>query len=850
MSEMALLGPATGGAPPPPLRLLQAPPAPKPPTPVPRLEIPRYSLAAARVLERQLGLSHVMGQILVRRGLADSGKARAFLQAREAHEPSGFAGLDAALETIRRHVDSGARITVHGDYDVDGICATAIMVRALRSLDANVGWFLPSRVDDGYGLSRATVDRLAARGTALLVTVDCGITALGEVEAARAAGVEVVITDHHQPGADGALPACPIVHPAVCGYPCPELCGTAVAYKLALALGAPTAADDAELVALATVADLVPLRGENRRLVRDGLHALASTAKPGLRALMAVTKADPSALDAGTLGFRLAPRINAAGRMRRPDAALELLLTDDDERAGEIAAELDAVNFERRAVEQRILWDAEAQVAGLGSRSAYVLAGEDWHPGVIGIVASRIVERHHRPTILVAFDGGLGTGSGRSIPGFDLLEALHACAPTLERYGGHRAAAGLTMRRELLERLCAGFEAHAAEVLSPELLEPVERVDAIVSGAELGLGLAEELQALEPCGIGNPAPRLLITGARFADVRPMGDGRHARFSVASGGVRARAVAFGCDGRVAEDLQRPQDATFKLERNAYNGAVEPRLVLRHARACAPDAIDVAGEPRDYVAAVLQELAEVPEGGGLHELAEAPEARAAPSVADLRHGAGRRVVIDRRGESPIAVLADTVASGEPVLALCADVPRRLSGLRTRAGGFTLAAHHTLERNPRLVRDFGHLVALDPPSGHAARERLTDHGGFTYLAWGEAELRFAEQMHELEYGLRASLAALYRALRDRGRAAGEELGCLLRGDGPHGRSAALAARLIRVLAELELVSLDRDLPALAIAGRAPTALERSPSYRVYAQRYEDGRQFLSSANHRPSA
>jgi len=841
--DEAPAAPDLSAAPPPSLPPSPAEPAmaAAPRTVVPRLEIPRYSLAAARALEHELGLSHVMGQILVRRGLADPREARAFLRAGEAHEPSGFGGLDAALKTIRRHVASGARITVHGDYDVDGICATAIMVRALRSLDANVGWFLPSRIDDGYGLSRATVDRLAARGTALLVTVDCGITAVAEVEAARSAGVEVVITDHHQPAADGTLPGCPIVHPAVCGYPCPELCGTAVAYKLALALGAPTAAEDAELVALATVADLVPLRGENRRLVREGLHALASTAKPGLRALMAVTQADPSALDAGTLGFRLAPRINAAGRMRRPDAGLELLLTEDGERAREIAAELDAVNLERRAVEQRILWEAEAQVTGLGPRCAYVLAGENWHPGVIGIVASRIVERHHRPTILVAFDGGLGTGSGRSIPGFDLLGALHACAPTLERYGGHRAAAGLTMHHELLERLRSGFEAHAEATLSPELLEPVERVDAIVSGAELGLGLAEELEALEPCGIGNPAPRLLVTGGRFADVRPMGEGgRHARFSVASGGVRARAVAFGCDGRVAEDLQTPQDATFKLERNAYNGAVEPRLVLRHARPCAPAAIEVAGEPRDYVDAVL------------HDLAGTPGARTATprDGVDLPQGAGRRVVIDRRGESPIAVLADAVASGEPVLALCADVPRRLSGLRTRAGGFTLAGHHALERDPRLARGFGHLVALDPPSGHAARERLTDHDGFTHLAWGEAELRFAEQMHELEYGLRASLAALYRALRDRERAAGEEFEHLLRGDGPHGRSAALAARLIRVLAELELVSLDRNLPALAIAGRAPTALERSPSYRVYAQRYEDGRQFLSSANHRPSA
>jgi single-stranded-DNA-specific exonuclease len=282
--------------------------------------------------------------------------------------------------------------------------------------------------------------------------------------------MDVVVTDHHASRADGELPDCPIVHPAVCHYPCQELCGTGVAYKLAQALGAVTAAEDIELVALATVADLMPLRGENRRLVREGLAALANTAKPGLQALMEVSRADPSGLDTQTLGFRLAPRINAAGRLRRADAGLELLLTGDRRRAAEIAAELDAVNLERRAVEQRIVWEAEAQVAELGPRPAYVLAGEDWHPGVIGIVASRIVERHHRPTILIALGEEPAQGSGRSIPGFDLLAALHAGAEHLERYGGHRAAAGLSIGSESIAAFRAAVEGHAEAVLTPELL--------------------------------------------------------------------------------------------------------------------------------------------------------------------------------------------------------------------------------------------------------------------------------------------------------------------------------------------------------------------------------------------
>ena len=829
---------------------------PKPAQPAPRLELAPYDLTAALTLERELGVSHVLAQVLVRRGLSDVSAARAFLHPTEAHDPSAFAGIDRAVGMIERHVRAGSRIVVHGDYDVDGVCATATMVRALRALGADVGWYLPDRLTDGYGLALETVRRLAAGGTALLITVDCAITAVDEVAAALAAGVEVVVCDHHAPRADGRLPDCDIVHPAVCGYPCVDLCGTGVAYKVAQALGAPGVEDDIELVALATVADLMPLVGENRRLVREGIRALSRTARPGLRALMTVAKADPSALDTRALGFRLAPRINAAGRLRRADAGLELLLTDDEQRAGEIAAELDRVNTERRAVEQRIVWEAEAQVAEFGERRAYVLAGEDWHPGVVGIVASRIVERHHRPAVVVALDGDVGSGSARSIPGFDLLGALHATAEHLERYGGHRAAAGMTVQRDRIDGFRRALEDHAEAVLPDDLLIARERVDAIASGCELGLDLAEELELLEPCGMGNPRSRLLVPGARLRDPRPMGDGRHLRFVVGSGGINARAVAFGCDGKLGVEPDEPADATFRLERNFWNGAVEPRLVLGHARPCAPDAIELLGEPDDYLGAAL----------------DASDLDPLPA----RSVAGARTVLDRRGHSPLAVLRDALAAGGGVhadgggvlgdgggvlgdgggvlgdgggvLGVCADAPRRLSGLSSRVGGFALISYHALARDPVVAQRFVHLVALDPPTSSAARDILAAGRGFAHLAWGEPELRFAQQMHELEYGLRASLVAFYRALRLRGRVTGQELEHLLRGDGPHARPARLAARLVKVLAELELVSLDRDLPALAIAGAAPTALERSPAFRVYAQLYEDGRRFLSSPNHLP--
>jgi single-stranded-DNA-specific exonuclease len=817
----------------PPLRAVPPPGPPRRPTP--RLEIRPYDLGAALRLERELGVSHALAQVLVRRGLSDPAAARIFLDARVTHDPGALGAIDEAVATISRHIANRTRITVHGDYDVDGICASALLIRALRSVGAEVDWFLPGRLEDGYGLSSATVARLAERGSSLLLTVDCGITAVAEVAEARAAGLEVVVSDHHAPRADGRLPACPIVHPAVGGYPCAELCGTGVAFKLAQALGAATAEEDIELVALATVADLMPLRDENRHLVRRGLGQLANTAKPGVRALMEVARVDPSALDAHAIGFRLAPRINAAGRLRRPDAGLELLLTGDSERAIEIAAELDALNAERRAVEERTSWEAEAQIAELGERSAYVLAGEGWHPGVIGIVASRITERYHRPAILVALNGGEpARGSGRSIPGFDLLAGLHAVAGDLIAYGGHRAAAGLSVAPERIAALADAFERHAAAALTEDLLVPVERVDAIVSGSDLGLRRAEELRRLEPCGVGNPSPCLLVPGARFENARTLGDGRHVRFSVISAGSRASAVSFGCDGKLPGEAGEPVDATFRLERNEWRGVVEPRLVLRHGQACAPEPIEILGEPEDYMQAAFEEL------DALLDECDAPL-----DEVMTRETTQRREILDRRGESPLAVLADAIATGERVLAVCADVPRRVDGLSARAGGFALTSYHALEREPREVAQ---LVALDPPASVASEVLLRAGCGVTHLAWGEPELRFAWQIHELEYGLRASLVALFRGLRHREAVAGEELERLLHGDGKHGRPARQAGRLIRVLAELELVSLDRDLPALKLVSEAPTALERSPAYRAYVRRFEDGRQFLSSARLRP--
>ncbi len=556
-----------------------------------RLEIVPCAAEDVALLATELGVSPVTAQVLARRGLADPRSASSFIAADEEHPCEAFAGIAQIVELILGHVCAGSRITVHGDYDVDGVCSTAVLVRALRSLRANADWYLPDRSSDGYGVNARTVAKLAQRGTGLLITVDCGITAVAEIAAARAAGMDVVVADHHTPPV-GELPQALILHPRLCSYPCAELCATAVAYKLALALaqasGRPvsTVAEDLDLVALATIADSVPLQGENRTLARSGLRALARTTKPGLRALMTCARVDPSRVDERAVSFGLAPRLNAAGRLYRADAALELVLTEDTVRAAQVADELNRANEERRDAETRVLFEAEAQVAALPKRAAYVLSGAGWHGGVIGIVASRLVERHHRPFALVALTGDVGKGSARSIEGFDLIGALTACDSHLRRYGGHRGAAGLELERAALEDFAAAFDAHAARMLRPEDLSPRVRVDAVAAGGELSLELAEELRSLAPFGRGNPAISLLLRAARASDLRTMGEGRHLRFTLHADGSRMNAVAFGFGGRSAikRELARERtfDGVFRLEVNEWNGITEPRLNLVHVQ----------------------------------------------------------------------------------------------------------------------------------------------------------------------------------------------------------------------------------------------------------------------------
>jgi single-stranded-DNA-specific exonuclease len=546
-----------------------------------------YSQAEALALARRLAISETTARVLVRRGYGDPDAAARFLAAGDpGHDPYSLGAMEAACERIRDAIAKKERICVHGDYDADGICATALAVHVLRHLGADVGWHLPSRFDEGYGVAGETLARLAEEGCGLVLTVDCGITAVHEIAEARALGLDVIVTDHHRPR--DVLPDCPIVATRPSDYPFPELCGTGVVWKLGQALVGRHSEElkrHLDLVAVATISDVVPLLDENRFLAAQGLKALARTQKPGLRALMRSAGVDPAAVDAGAIGFRLAPRINAAGRLSRPEAALELLLTDDERAAAELAGRLEELNRERQAVEDRILREAVEQVESWPEarrrRRGYVVAGESWHEGVIGIVASRLVERFHRPVVLIAGTEREWKGSGRSLAAFDLHGALSACTEHLARYGGHRAAAGLSIEPGRIDAFAEAFAARADEELTEADLRPPTVVDAVVGGRELTLELCMELGRLAPFGLGNPAVTLLLASSELSDVATTADGKHLRFRVAHRDRPAgSAIAFGL-GRQADRARRQAryDVVFRLEENRWNGTVAPQLVVR-------------------------------------------------------------------------------------------------------------------------------------------------------------------------------------------------------------------------------------------------------------------------------
>lgn len=551
--------------------------------------------AAVARLQQELHLPEPLCRLLAGRGLADIDGAKVYLRPRldQLHDPCLMLDLERAVERLCRAIDHGEKILIHGDYDVDGMCSTTLMTRTLRMLGGTVVPFIPRRIEDGYDLGAAGVDAALRAGVGVVVTCDCGTSAHEPVRALQSAGIDVIISDHHLPSG-GQLPAAfAILNPkrAGCTSPDRDLAAVGVAFKLALALIRKRGGNEnavygmLDLVALATIADIAPLRGENRVLARYGLKMLNETQNVGLRALIRASGLADRPITAGRVGFILAPRLNAVGRLGHAIRGVELLLSTDEHRAIALARDFEELNERRQEVDRATLVRARELMSSADLDDTYgiVLAEEGWHPGVIGIVASRLVEEFGRPTVLVALEGDVGKGSGRSISAFDLHAGLSECRDLLLRFGGHRSAAGITIARNRLPAFAERFNAIARARLTPEDLVPELRADLDVSLGELTLQLEALLRHIEPCGVGNPSPVLVARNLTVAAPPKIVGREHDHLKLwlsDAAGAHIEALGWGMAKRAGEaELGSTIDVAFRLESDEWNG--EKRLQARLA-----------------------------------------------------------------------------------------------------------------------------------------------------------------------------------------------------------------------------------------------------------------------------
>jgi single-stranded-DNA-specific exonuclease len=755
--------------------------------------------ATVRRLAAKLGVSELLAQVLVRRGLADPDAARAFLHPEfRVHDPYLMAGMAEARARVDQALRRSEPIAVHGDYDADGITATFLLVSVLQELGADVSWRLPNRFSEGYGVSAAAVDELGEAGVKLLITVDCGINARDEVARAQALGMDVIVTDHHE--LEGDLPGCTVVSPKLGGYPCVHLAGVGVAFKLAHALleergdelvDLPLALRPyADLVAVGTIADVVPLSGENRVLTTIGLGRLRSLPRPGLAALLEVA-GGKGTVDAGAVGFRLGPRLNAAGRLEDASLALELLGAPDRETALPLALRLNELNRERQTIEAAMLEAAVAMVPD-PLPPALVLSAPDWHEGVVGVVASRVAERFHRPAILLSEGKDVAKGSGRSIPAFDLLGAVERSSDHLIAFGGHRAACGLRLDCAAIPAFRDAFTAEAAASLGPDDLLRVRQVDAVVGGDELSLGLVDELELLAPHGFGNRQVTLLLRGAEVVAPRLTRDKRHAQYRVRCEAASCQAIHFNFDD--LGELQTPgrHDVALALSKNEYNGAVSAQVQVRSLYRLEPSRTDVCATVCDLScrerlcgAALWRELL----GGDGAATPRGDQAGGDAAAAAALHAAraeGR--LVDRRGRPPLSQLESLLAGGERTLVLVADVGRRrpllsrdvlTPGLGVagayaqpacaqRAAGLSdagvvVATPEVALADPGFARTFVHVVLLDPPYTPAmwAGLAVAAPQAWLHALWGPAEAEFAGRVRESQLDLDATMRRVWKTL-----------------------------------------------------------------------------------------
>jgi single-stranded-DNA-specific exonuclease len=561
----------------------------------PRWEMEPCDEAATALLAAALNIDPAVARLLCQRGFTDPERAGRFLNPSldHLHDPMLLADMSVAVERIMAALARGERIGIHGDYDVDGITSTVILRRALEMLGADVEHFIPERLKDGYGLQPAAIDRLHAGGVSLVISVDCGIRGADAARRARELGVDLVITDHHEPDTE-LPPALAVINPKRhdCRYPDKYLAGVGVALKLVQALCRRAGREQLmpgfiKVAAIGTLADVVPLVGENRVIAKLGLDLLSKGPhKIGLRSLIDVCGLSGKTIDSYHIGFMLAPRVNAAGRMSTPDIATRLLLAQDESLAEDVrqlALQLDSENVRRQEEEAEILAAAKKVVQtdpDVGARSVLVVAGDGWHRGVIGIVASKLVDAFHRPAIVLSVEDGVAHGSCRSIPKFDMLGALERCAPLLTRFGGHKQAAGLALDADRIRALRLAVNAVADETLGPEDLMPRLRIDGSLTFRGITGGVAAGVAALAPFGAGNPRPIFAARGVEIIDGPRKLKERHLKMALKQDGRIFRAVAW----RAAErhdyltEHKGALDVAFSLEQNQYNGETYVELTL--------------------------------------------------------------------------------------------------------------------------------------------------------------------------------------------------------------------------------------------------------------------------------
>ncbi|RIW37659.1 single-stranded-DNA-specific exonuclease RecJ [Bacillus salacetis] len=548
-----------------------------------------HSEANSRKLQEELNLPPIVSKLLANRGIHDIDEAKTFLYGEDQpfHDPYLMMDMGKAVERVKKAIESGEAILIFGDYDADGVSSTSTMMQTLLDLGAEAHFYIPNRFTEGYGPNENAFRWAAEEGFSLIITVDTGIAALKEAQLAKELGVDLIITDHHEPGPE--LPeALAILHPKREGstYPCSDLAGVGVAFKFAHALYGTFPEHLLDLAAIGTIADLVPLKGENRAIAKKGLEKMRTSQRPGLKALCKAAKAQMNEITEETVGFAIAPRINAIGRLGDADPAVDLMLSNDLEESTAIAQEIDGINKERQTIVNEMTQEAVEMVNTefpLTENSVLVIGKEGWNSGVVGIVASRLVEKFYRPVIVLSFDSEKGTakGSARSISGFDLFKNLSQCRELLPHFGGHPMAAGMTLKLEDVPELRKRLNSYAAEQLTEEDFIPLTELDASIDLADIDLETIEALEMLAPFGMGNPKPKLLIEGVSISGMRKIGGNQdHLKLSLKKDVYTLDSVGFGM-GEFADEISPLAELSVigELSINEWNNIRKPQMFLK-------------------------------------------------------------------------------------------------------------------------------------------------------------------------------------------------------------------------------------------------------------------------------